>query len=94
MSAQSSLRQVSPPDSDDITDLISRSLIRDRYRLRRRLKEADSAKARSAVQGAAQESVQRALRRAQRHLRITYPEQLPVSAKRDEIACAIASSPD
>ena len=89
MSAQSSLQQVLTSAPDDITDLIARSLIRDRYRLRRRLKEAGNAKARSAVQVAAQKSVERAEQRAQHGLRITYPEQLPVSAKRDEIARAI-----
>ncbi|UCH47518.1 MAG: ATP-dependent RNA helicase HrpA [Betaproteobacteria bacterium] len=89
MSAPSSLQQVLTSDADDIADLIARSLIRDRHRLRRRLKDAGNSNARSAVRSAAQKSVERAERRAQRRLRITYPEQLPVSAKRDEIARAI-----
>ncbi|NIO40478.1 MAG: ATP-dependent RNA helicase HrpA, partial [Burkholderiales bacterium] len=89
MSAQPFLQQVPASDHDDITDLIARSLIRDRYRLRRRLKEAGNATARSAVLSAAQKSVERAEQRAQRRLRIKYPEQLPVSAKREEIARAI-----
>ncbi len=89
MPAQSSLQPVLTSDPNDITDLIARSLIRDRHRLRRRLKEAGDAKARSAVQSAAQKSAQRVEQRAQRRLRIDYPEQLPVSGKRDEIARAI-----
>jgi ATP-dependent helicase HrpA len=89
MSAQSFLRQVPTSEPDDISGLIARSLIRDRHRLRRRLKEAGDAKARSAVQSAAHKSALRAQQRAQRRLRIRFPEQLPVSAKREEISCAI-----
>ena len=89
MSAHSSLQETRTLDPDEIRQTIERGLIRDRYRLRRRLREATSAQARLAVQAAAQQSVQQADQRRQRLPQIAYPEQLPVSEKRDEIACAI-----
>jgi len=89
MSAQSSLQQVRSINPDEIAQTIERSLIRDRHRLRRRLKEAPDQQARSAVQTAALKSAQHADQRRQRCPRIAYPEQLPVSEKRDAIAQAI-----
>ena len=89
MSAHSSLQQVRKTDPDDTTHAIERSLIRDRHRLRRRLKEAGDAKARTAVQIAAQKSAQSAEQRRQRRPQIAYPEKLPVCEKRDQIARAI-----
>jgi ATP-dependent helicase HrpA len=86
------LQQARTIDPTKIAQTIERSLIRDRYRLRRRLKEASSDKERTAVQTAAQKSMQRAEQRRQRLPRISYPDQLPISGKRDEIARAIENN--
>ena len=92
MSAHPSLQETRTIDSDEIAQTIERGLIRDRHRLRRRLREASGEQALSGVRAAAQQSAQHADQRRQRLPRIAYPEQLPVSERRDEIARAIENN--
>ncbi|MGH8678799.1 MAG: ATP-dependent RNA helicase HrpA [Burkholderiales bacterium] len=68
---------------------LERCLIRDRHRLQRRLCDAGDEKALSAVAAGIEGSTQAAEARRARVPRITYPEELPVSTRRDDIARAV-----
>ena len=91
MSAQSPLEQVRR-DPRELARAIEHCLIRDRHRLLRRLREARDPAALEAVARDAESSAAAAEARRARKPRIDYPEQLPVSGKRDDIARAIESS--
>ncbi|HZP93107.1 MAG TPA: ATP-dependent RNA helicase HrpA [Burkholderiales bacterium] len=67
-------------------------LLRDRFRLQRRLREAREPQALEALAAEIEASRAAVARRRSRIPRIAYPEQLPVSGKRNEIARAIEAS--
>ena len=80
-----------------LEELIARAMLRDRHRLLRRLQGARRAEAGgrletelvARIEAAATASAERAARRAEGVPRVTYPEDLPVAAKKEEIAAAI-----
>ena len=77
------------PSKQQLEDELSQLSIADERRFRRRLAKARSPKALSAIAAdmmTARESVDK---RARSIPAITYPEQLPVSARKDDIADAI-----
>jgi ATP-dependent helicase HrpA len=82
-------RKDSPPDAQELRVLIGECLIRDRHRLLRRL--ADPKTRAQAAEEIERSRATAAARRA-RVPRIVYPEELPVSAKRADIARAIADN--
>jgi ATP-dependent helicase HrpA len=82
-------RKDSPPDAQELQALIGECLIRDRHRLLRRL--TDPKTRAQAAEEIARSRATAAARRA-RVPRIAYPEELPVSAKRADIARAIADN--
>ena len=85
----------------DLQGLLTRTMLVDRHRLRGRLEGIErDAKAGEAVERSLQRlqsDVQRSIARAERRRAdmppITYNEELPVSARKDEIAAAIRREP-
>ena len=77
---------------DELRGGLDTTMLRDAHRLARRV---DRARTLAALESAATEvsrSAQRAADRAASLPKITYPEQLPVSARRDDLATAIAEN--
>ncbi|UGS36372.1 ATP-dependent RNA helicase HrpA [Capillimicrobium parvum] len=74
-----------------LRDRLADLTLRDEHRLRRRLDRAQDARARERVEEEIDRAAAHAARRRDAVPAVTYPEQLPVSARREEIAAAIAA---
>ncbi|MEZ5121690.1 MAG: ATP-dependent RNA helicase HrpA [Solirubrobacterales bacterium] len=73
-----------------VRDRLADLTLRDEHRLRRKLERARDAHARARVEAEIAAAAARAQRRRAAVPAISYPEHLPVSARRDDLAAAIA----
>jgi ATP-dependent helicase HrpA len=80
------------PNRRALKSALAEVSLRDEHRLRRRLDRARDAKALGAVAQDIDKARTRLANRAASVPKISYPETLPVSARRDDIAAAIAAN--
>lgn len=82
------------PGDPELNQKIARAQGRDRHRLRRRLRRlGDEREPRDALERAIDASIERRTRRLEETPPLSFPPELPVVARRDEIAAAITTHP-